>query len=93
MPSTSRWCADGHLDPGTPLTDIVCHVDYLVERIGIDHVGFGSDFNGATMPRELADVAALPNLLHVLRERGYDEPALRKLASESWLRVLRATWR
>ena len=85
--------ADGHLEPDTPLTDIGRHVEYVVERIGLDHVGFGSDFDGATMPRELADVAALPALIDALRERGYDEPALRKLASKNWLRVLRATWR
>jgi membrane dipeptidase len=83
---------DGFLEPDTPLTEVVRHVDYLVERIGIDRVGFGSDFDGATMPCGLADVAALPALLDAFRERGYDEPALRKLAWENWLRVLRVTW-
>jgi membrane dipeptidase len=84
---------DGHLEPDTPLPEIVRHVDYLVERIGIDRVGFGSDFDGATMPRDLPDVAALPALIDAFRARGYDEPALRKLAWENWLRVLGATWR
>ncbi|MDP9374427.1 MAG: dipeptidase, partial [Chloroflexota bacterium] len=41
---------DGHNDADTPLDTLVRHVDYLVERLGIDRVGFGSDFDGATIP-------------------------------------------
>ncbi|MEW6636085.1 MAG: dipeptidase [Actinomycetota bacterium] len=83
---------DGREDEDTPLEEIVRHVDYLVERLGIEHVGFGSDFDGAKVPRELRDASGLPRLLDALRERGYGEPELRKLAYENWLRVLRATW-
>jgi len=50
------------------------------------------DFDGATMPSALGDVSGLPRLLSALREHGYDDEALRKLAHENWLRVLRATW-
>jgi membrane dipeptidase len=85
--------ADGHNDPETPLDVLIDHVDYLVERIGIDRVGFGSDFDGAKVPRELGDVAGLPRLIAALRARGYDTAALRKLAHENWLRVLRKTWK
>lgn len=74
------------------LSVVADHVDYLVERLGVDRVGFGSDFDGATMPQELGDVTGLPRLLAVLRERGYDDAALRKLAYENWVRVLRQTW-
>ncbi len=84
---------DGGRDTDTPLDTIVRHVDYLVERLGIDRVGFGSDFDGASVPAELGDVAGLPRLLDVLRKSGYDEPSLRKLAHGNWLRVLRKTWR
>ncbi len=84
---------DGGRDLNTPLDTIVRHVDYLVERLGIDRVGFGSDFDGANVPDELADVAGLPRLLNALRNSGYDEPSLRKLAYLNWLRVLRKTWR
>jgi membrane dipeptidase len=84
---------DAFDEPDTPLDVLVRQIDYLVERIGIDRVGFGSDFDGATMPREIGDVAGLPKLIGALRQRGYDEPALRKLAHENWLRVLRKTWR
>ena len=44
---------DGSEVPDTPIAEIVRHVDYLAERMGIDHVAFGSDFDGALMPEEL----------------------------------------
>ena len=84
---------DAHNEPDTPLDVLVDQIDYLVARLGIDRVGFGSDFDGATMPRAIADAAGLPRLMETLDRRGYDEPALRKLAYENWLRVLGKTWR
>lgn len=83
---------DGQGDPDTPLDLIARHVDYLVEKLGIDRVGFGSDFDGATMPAALGDAAGMPALMGMLRSRGYDEASLRKLAHENWVRVLRRTW-
>jgi membrane dipeptidase len=84
---------DGRRNTDTPLDIIVRHADYLVKRIGIDHVGFGSDFDGATMPLELGDVTGLPRLLDLFRERGYDRSALRKITHENWLRVVQETWK
>ncbi|MBI3943243.1 MAG: membrane dipeptidase [Chloroflexi bacterium] len=84
---------DGRKDANTPLTAIADHIDYIAQRIGIDHVALGSDFDGATMPQELGDVAGLPKLMHVLQQRGYDEAALRKISHENWMRVLRETWK
>ncbi len=83
---------DGRDDADTPLETVVRHVDYLVERVGIDRVGFGSDFDGARVPKDIGDVSGLPNLLAALRERGYGEAELRKLAHGNWLRALRLTW-
>ncbi len=83
---------DGADEGDTPLDVLARHVDYLVERVGIDRVGFGSDFDGAKVPEEIGDVSGLPKLLAVLREHGYDEAALKKLAHENWLRVLGASW-
>jgi len=84
---------DGFDEPETPLDVLVRQVDYLVARLGIERVGFGSDFDGATMPRAIGDAAGLPRLLAALRAHGYDDAALRQLAHENWLRVLRQTWR
>ncbi len=83
---------DGRDEEDTPLETVARHVDYLVERVGMDRIGFGSDFDGAKMPRDLGDVSGLPRLLGVLRERGYGNAELGKLAHGNWLRVLRLTW-
>jgi membrane dipeptidase len=83
---------DGKEEEDTPIQTVVRHVDYLVERIGIDRVGFGSDFDGAKVPRDIGDASGLPRLLGALRDRGYDDAALKKLAHENWVRVLRKTW-
>ena len=59
---------DGRSDTETSLTEIARHVDYMVDRMGIDHVAFGSDFDGATMPQDLKDVAGLPKLMAELSD-------------------------
>ena len=84
--------ADGRENLDTSLSDYVRQIDYLVDRIGIDRVGFGSDFDGALISNHIGDVASLPNLVSALEKRGYDEASLRKLTHENWLRVLRKTW-
>jgi SAM-dependent methyltransferase len=69
----------------------VRHVDYLAERMGIDHVGLGSDFEGAVVPADLGGAAGLPQLVAALRERYSDEDVDR-ITHGNWLRVLDATW-
>ncbi|MEP6988564.1 MAG: membrane dipeptidase, partial [Chloroflexota bacterium] len=64
-----------------------------VNRVGIDHVAFGSDFDGADMPDDLSDVRGLPKLLDTLRSVGYDETSLEKITYKNWLRVIKATWK
>ena len=76
-----------------PLDIMIRHLDYLVERIGIDRVGFGSDFDGATMPAPIKDVSGLPVWIQALRDHGYDDAALNKLTHENWQRVLKKTWK
>jgi membrane dipeptidase len=84
---------DGGEVRGTPITEIVRHVDYLAERMGIDHVAFGSDFDGAVVSDDLGGVAGFPKLVGALREAGYDDDAVEKVTHGNWLRVLDATWR
>jgi membrane dipeptidase len=85
--------ADGSRDgASTPLSEIVRHLDYMVERMGIDHVALGSDFDGAVMPGDLRDVAGLPKLMSALTAAGYDEAAQRQIAYGNWLRVLGQIW-
>ena len=83
---------DAARDASTPLEVMVRQIDYLVEHVGIDRVGFGSDFDGVLISQELGDVSGLPKLMSALKERGYDEQALRKLAHDNWIRVLGKTW-
>ena len=84
---------DGWNDADTPLEIMIRQIDYLVEHLSIDCVGLGSDFDGATIPQEIGDVTGLPKLINALRESGYDDVALRKLAYENWVRVLSKTWK
>jgi membrane dipeptidase len=84
---------DGRSDAETSLTEIVRHAAYIADRIGIDHVALGSDFDGATMPQDLKDAAGLPKLMKALKAHGFDKSALAKIAHENWVRVLRQTWK
>ena len=82
---------DGRKSPAG-LDPLLRHLDYLLDRLGEDHVGFGSDFDGATIPVEIGDAAGLPRLIDVLRAHGYGEPLLHKIAHQNWLAVLERTW-
>ncbi|WP_420336247.1 dipeptidase [Roseibium sp.] len=79
---------DGKHQKDTPLEVVADHVAYLVEHLGEDHVGLGSDFDGCLPPQDLSDVTGLPSLFNVLRERGFDEAALDKLAYRNWISML-----
>ncbi|MGH6923086.1 MAG: dipeptidase [Propylenella sp.] len=83
---------DGRINAETPLDQIVRHADYLIEKLGVDGVAFGSDFDGAVIPAEMGSVAGLPKLIQRLRAAGYDDQTLRLLCAENWLRVLERTW-
>jgi membrane dipeptidase len=84
--------ADGADDAATPVAEIVRHVEYVADRIGVDHVAFGSDFEGAKIPEELGGAAGQPLLVGRLRERFADADVA-KITHQNWLRVLDATWR
>jgi membrane dipeptidase len=84
---------DGKPDANTTLTRIADHIDYVANRIGIDHVALGSDFDGAEMPDAIKDVTRLPALINTLKNRGYDNESLQKIAFRNWLRVLKDTWK
>lgn len=83
---------DARDDANTPLSDMVKHIDYLVERVGIDCVALGSDFDGATIPAEITDASGNHNLVAALRTAGYGEEDLTKICRENWLRVLGQAW-
>lgn len=91
--ATGFLAEDGSHDADLPLEVMVRHIDALVEALGIDRVGLGSDFDGATMPAEIGDVSGVQKLVEKLREAGYDQESLEKIGYKNWIRVLTKTWK
>ncbi|WP_374292917.1 dipeptidase [Paenirhodobacter enshiensis] len=89
---TSFLCEDGQKHPDMALSQMVRHIDYMVERMGIDHVALGSDFDGTSIPAAMRDVRDLPKLVDALVAGGYDGDDLDKITHKNWIRVLRETW-
>jgi membrane dipeptidase len=84
---------DGKNEPATtPLDLIVRHARHVADRIGVEHVALGSDFDGATIPAELGDVAGLPKLVSALGRVGFEEAELAAICWHNWRRVLSAWW-
>ena len=67
---------------------IVEHIDHAVKIAGSDHVGLGSDFDGAVMPMGMQDVTHIPQITDALLKKGYTESDIRKILGENTLRVL-----
>jgi membrane dipeptidase len=84
--------ADFADDADTPLSLIAEHARYVADRIGPEHVALGSDYDGATIPAALGDVAGTPKLLEALGAAGFDESDLQRVAWDNWRRVLGAWW-
>jgi membrane dipeptidase len=69
---------------------VIKHIDYIKNRVGIDYVAIGSDFDGiGSVPVGLEDVSKLPNLTAALLKRGYSIADVRKILGENYLRVFR----
>ncbi|MGD0956864.1 MAG: dipeptidase [Candidatus Acidiferrales bacterium] len=82
-----EYVAGGKL-PRVDWTEIVDHVDHAVKVAGVDHVGLGSDFDGADMPYGMEDASHLPQITEALIERGYSEISIQKILGENTLRLL-----
>lgn len=73
-----------------PLERVLKHIDYLVSKVGIDHVAIGSDFDGIeSPPQELEDVSKFPTLTKALLERGYSKEDIAKIMGLNFLRLLK----
>ncbi len=73
------------------IVDVLDHIDHVVRLVGVDHVGFGSDFDGVgdSLPAGLKDVADFSHLIERLQRRGYSEEEMVKIAGGNLLRVFR----
>jgi membrane dipeptidase len=80
-----------HPSPIATVERVADHIDHVVQLVGIDHVGLGSDFDGVgdSLPEGLEDVSKYPNLIRVLLERGYSDGDIDKLCGKNVLRVWR----
>ena len=78
--------------PFASLDDVLDHYDHVIQLVGVEHVGIGSDFDGVgdSLPVGLKDVADYPNLVRGLIERGYSETDVRNILGENLLRVWQA---
>jgi len=74
--------------PKVDWTVIIDHIDHAVKIAGIDHVGLGSDFDGAVMPLGMEDVTHIPQITDALQKKGYSDADIRKILGENTLRVL-----
>jgi membrane dipeptidase len=70
---------------------IIDHIDHVVKLVGPDHVGLGSDFDGATMPDGMEDCSKLPKITEALMRKGYKEEDIRKILGGNLLRVMERT--
>lgn len=74
--------------PTVPWERIIDHINHVVKIAGVDHVGLGSDFDGATMPEGMEDVSKLPKITEALLRRGYGPSDIRKILGENTLRLM-----
>jgi membrane dipeptidase len=74
---------------GAQRSDIARHAHHIAERIGVEHVALGSDFDGCELPEGLDDAAGLQGVLDDVRALGWSDEDVRALAHANWLRVLR----
>jgi len=82
---------DGRMNADTGLDIMVRHIDSLLQALGEDGVGLGSDFDGAMIPAVIGDVAGLPRLIDALVARGFGRALIEKIAYRNWLSVLERT--
>lgn len=83
---------DGKMLADVPITQCLRHLDHLMNKLGEDRVGIGSDYDGAVVPEGLTTIADLPALRQAMIDHGYGAALIEKLCYGNWLRVLEKTW-
>jgi membrane dipeptidase len=84
---TREYVAQGKL-PRVEWTKIIEHIDHAVKVVGAEHVGLGSDFDGANMPYGMEDASKLPQITEALLRKGYSEGDIKKILGENTLRLM-----
>jgi len=78
-----------HLLQKVHVSDVALHIEHVIDLVGIDYVGLGSDFDGVgdNLPEGLEDASCYPNLIYELLKKGRSEEDIRKICSGNFLRV------
>lgn len=83
---------DGKMLPDVSLDQMMRHLDYLLNFLGEDGVGLGSDYDGAEMPEIIADCSGLPKLVRAMHDHGYGDELINKICFSNWVNMLGRTW-
>lgn len=83
---------DGRKSPDMTLDPVKRHIEHMLKMAGEDCVGIGSDYDGATTPKDIGGVEGLPVLIGAMREMGLGAALIEKIAHGNWLRLLERTW-
>ncbi|ULQ50746.1 dipeptidase [Flavihumibacter fluvii] len=74
-----------------PLSMLIQHIEYIINLVGVDYVGLGSDFDGINLtPLQLGDVTTYPLITKALVEKGYSKKDITRILGGNFLRVLQA---
>ncbi|MEO0990176.1 MAG: membrane dipeptidase, partial [Pseudomonadota bacterium] len=82
---------DGRGARDVPWVVVLRHLDYLIGRLGEDHVGLGSDFDGCVLPEVMGDVTGLPALTAAMADHGYDDALIAKITRDNWIACMERT--
>ena len=74
--------------PRVDWTKIIEHINHAVKLVGADHVGLGSDFDGADMPYGMEDASDLPKITEALLAKGYSPADIQKILGGNTLRLM-----
>ncbi len=83
---------DGRDNADMTLDPVKRHIEHMLALAGEDSVGIGSDYDGATTPKDIGGAEGLPVLIAAMRGMGLGEPLIRKISHGNWLRLLERTW-
>lgn len=90
--ATSFLRQDGQMRSDTGIDEVLRHIDYLINILGEDRVGLGSDFDGAVVPEAIGGVNGLPALVNAMHSHGCSKELIKKLCHSNWLAVLKRVW-
>ena len=81
---------DGAKTTDTSLEVMIRHLDHMILRLGEDHIGLGSDFDGAIIPGEIGDCAGLPKLVQAMADHSFGDALIEKICHRNWVDQIRS---